>query len=180
MKKEQTKITKKIIYLFLIVLVVVIGFLTITYLLNDPSSTTATYELKVYGNKNGYICLDGETLCDMVVFTIPSETSNAKVLAVSDYQKYLLFGDNHLKVFDTDTKKVTELKFDNKYDEYKLVTDTKDTTLIGVIYKNKNTTGFYNIAKDQIFMKIKNMMNYTQSMINILVPSKQMMILLIY
>ena len=155
MIKEQNNITKKIFYLFLIVLVVVIGFLTIAYLIKDPSSS-GEYELKIYGNSNGYICLEGETLCNNVVFTIPTDTNDAKLLTVSEYQSFLLFKDNTLKVYNLDTKEVTELKLENKYDEYELVTNTKDTLLVGVIYKKGNTTGYYNIQKDKKLYENKN------------------------
>lgn len=155
MKKEKTNITKKIFYLFLIVLIVVIGFITITYLLKD-SSSKEQHELKIYGNKNGYICLDGETLCDTVVFTIPTDSNDSKILAVSEYQSFILFKDTSLKVYNIETKEITELKLDNKYDEYKLVTDIKDTLLVGIIYKKDNITGYYNIKKDQKLYENKN------------------------
>ncbi len=155
MNQNQTKKTSKIIYLLLIVLVVVIGFLTISYLLKDTSDK-GKYELKIYGNKNGYICLDGETLCDLVVYTIPTDSIDAKILSVSEHQNFLLFKDSTLKIYNINTKEITELKLENSYDEYELVTNLEDTLVVGVIYKSAERTGYYNISKDQKIYENRN------------------------
>ena len=104
-------------------------------------------KLTIYKNLDGYCKLESDT-CNMIAYTLDTESEDAKILEFSENNNYMLYQDDSLKIYNFGTKEISKLKLTNTdLETYKLVTN-KDK-LIGLIYKDKDTNymGYYDILK---------------------------------
>lgn len=174
MKKEKKN---NVVLIILLLLLVVCIALPLVYFLvikdNDKElskkeevkllweTPNYTNKLDVYGNEYG-ICLEASDTCNKLVFSIPTETENAKILlSEEDFSsKFVIYDDNGLKIYRISDKKVYTTKLKNDYDVYKVVPTEDEKSVVGIIqmksqchsnilevfYKN---VSFYNFETDK-------------------------------
>ena len=102
------------------------------------------YNLNVYKGNSGYLCQEyTETYCKDIAFTIKTATSNANILALDN--NYVLYNDNHLKLYNIKTKEIKEILLENNYNNYSLDYSI-DKNIQGILYSSiDNKSGYYNI-----------------------------------
>jgi len=117
------------------------------------------YKLTVYRDTKGKLCLKKEEDCHDIAFEIETETDNPQMIEFTEDEKYILYQDNALKIYNTKENTSQKLKIYN-YEQYNLAYDKEKKEVIGIIYKkdkieNNNekadykTIGFYNISLDK-------------------------------
>lgn len=174
MKKEKKNNVVLIILLLLLVVCIalpLVYFLVIKDNDKEPSkkeevkllweTPNYTNKLDVYGAEYG-ICPEANDTCNKLVFSIPTETENAKILlSEEDFSsKFVIYDDNGLKIYRISDKKVYTTKLKNDYDVYKVVPTEDEKSVVGIIQmKSKyldnifesffKNVSFYNFETDK-------------------------------
>lgn len=110
-------------------------------------------ELKIYKDNNNYLCLQYSSgYCDEVAFSIDTITHKAKILATY-YDRYVLYFDEIIKLYDAKDNTKYEVGIENKYDSYELSTNSEGI-IEGIIYATKDgynfkDYGYYDLIEDK-------------------------------
>lgn len=158
-KPEKKKINPLLIVLLIIVFVgLLIGaFILGTKFANkeDGVSKEQQYTLDIYEFTYG-LCEKESTECKKID-SVPVKTKEAKILTSYEeskddtyYQvKHILYNDETLKLYNLETKKITETNLKAEYDEYELQMSYDSKEVLGIVlYKDSSDSNDYNAYYD--------------------------------
>ena len=112
------------------------------------------YELTVYKHKENEYLDESNEVKDYLeeAFTIKVKSKSAKVLAVNNNgNKYLLYEDDGLYLYDVKNQTSRKLNIESNYPEYEMYLSEDESKVIGIGYKIKDvgekgwTIGYYNV-----------------------------------
>lgn len=158
-KPEKKKINPLLIVLLIIVFVgLLIGAIILgTKFANkeDEVSKEQQYTLDIYEFTYG-LCEKESTECKKID-SVPVKTKEAKILTSYEeskddtyYQvKHILYNDETLKLYNLETKKITETNLKAEYDEYELQMSYDSKEVLGIVlYKDSSDSNDYNAYYD--------------------------------
>lgn len=87
----------------------------------DVDTTDYKYTMNVYKNQYGSLCSEANESCNIIAYTLKTETENAKIVGIEEYDfAYILYNDNGLKLYNVKTQKIVKTNLDTNYDSYEL------------------------------------------------------------
>ncbi len=117
------------------------------------NTAVLNYTMNVYKNSDNYYCLEESEYCNIVAFTIKTETEDAKILALDDSltSNFILYDDNGLKIYNIKTKEINKTNLEDDYEYYNLISNDTKSQASGIIYKEKDSDykGYYNVLTNK-------------------------------
>lgn len=102
------------------------------------------YELTIYRNETS-LCITNDN-CNEIAYKIPTKTKDAKVLAFDNNNKFILYSDDILYLYNTKTFQTISLDLEKTYKEYIIYPNVSNEEVIGITYKiDDKNIGFYNL-----------------------------------
>lgn len=140
--KEKKYCPTNIVIVLIIIILILIGFIIYKELKNSNAIENKNkYTLNIYKDDDNYLCNEQSSYCNTIAYTIKAETSNAKVIEISD--NLILYDDNGLKYYNCDTNENKNVMLNNEYENYHILNEkylsfTKDNVLYLYDIDNKN------------------------------------------
>ena len=107
----------------------------------DIDTTDYKYTMNVYKNQYNSLCSEANESCNIIAYTLKTETENAKIVGIQEYDfAYILYNDNGLKLYNAKTQKIVKTNLDTNYDSYELF-KVDDNYLSASYYDFDNKTG---------------------------------------
>ncbi len=124
----------------------------------DIDTTDYKYTMNVYKNQYNSLCSEANESCNIIAYTLKTETENAKIVGIQEYDfAYILYNDNGLKLYNAKTQKIVKTNLDTNYDSYELF-KVDDNYLSASYYDFDNKTGcvyLVNVENGNIELKDK-------------------------
>ena len=145
-----------------LLLIVFVGLLIGAFILGtkfankeDEVNKEQQYTLDIYEFTYG-LCEKESSKCKKID-SIPVKTKEAKILTSYEeseddtyyHVKHILYNDETVKLYNLETKKITETNLKAEYDEYELQMSYDSKEVLGIIlYKDSSNTNDYNVYYD--------------------------------
>ena len=113
--------------ILVVVLVVIIlglgGFIIYDKVLKDNNkiNTNYKYTMNIYKDEYNNLCYEKYDHCNEIAYSLKTETKAAKIVYIKD--KYILYNDKSLKLYNLDTKKTKIIYLNDEYKNYKLLNE---------------------------------------------------------
>ena len=124
----------------------------------DVDTTDYKYTMNIYKNQYDRLCSEANESCNIIAYTLKTETENAKIVGIEEYDfAYILYNDNGLKLYNVKTQKIVKTNLDTNYDSYELF-KVDDNYLSASYYDFDNKTGcvyLVNVENGNIELKDK-------------------------
>ena len=121
-------------------------------------TTNYKYTMNIYKNQYDHLCSKANESCNIIAYTLKTETENAKIVGIEEYDfAYILYNDNGLKLYNVKTQKIVKTNLDTNYDSYELL-KVDDNYLSASYYDFDNKTGcvyLVNVENGNIELKDK-------------------------
>lgn len=153
---------KKNPLLVIVVVLIVIALLAVAFILGTKFANKENevnkeqqYTLDIYEFTYG-LCEKEYTKCKKID-SIPVKTKEAKILTSYEkskdgtyfHVKHILYNDETLKLYNLETKKITETNLKAEYDEYELQMSYDSKEVLGIIlYRDSSNSNDYNVYYD--------------------------------
>ena len=155
-EKKQKNPLLVIVAVLIVIALLAVAFILGTKFANKENEKATQKMFDVYLYETGEICKKSEENCTLLA-SIPVETKNAKFLSVHQVvdengvpkQYNVLYFDETLKIYNLETKSITETNLKSEYDEYdfQLSYDGKETVGI-ILYNSNDDKNDYNVYYD--------------------------------
>ena len=152
-KVKNHKNSKLIIFLAIVLIVSLIGVGYFTYSLSAKEELK--FNLEVYKEENGKICLIKNDNCSDLAYNIPTKINNANILAVDSDNLFILYDDNGLNIYNTKTSEINNITLKNTYSNYRLYTTNAKEKVSAIIYQNGSYDEYYNVLTNQKLLENK-------------------------
>ena len=107
---------------------------------NAVDTSNYKYTMNIYKSQYNHICK--EAYCNILTYTVKTETENAKIVGVElDGDTYILYDENGLKLYNAGTQKIVKVNLNTNDDSYDLF-KVDDNYLNISRYDSTNGTGY--------------------------------------
>ncbi len=167
--KKRNKIT--IIFTIVEVLIIILGICFFAYKIvslkenqkdnNIPEEVEKDKKLVLKLKETGFNCTTSENCKE---FEIETETTNAKYITTDDMiNRFVLYNDNNLKIYDLYTKEIYNLGMKQQGDQYSysILINSDLTKPTGLVSKEKDITKFYDIETKNEMIIESNPSNFS-------------------
>ena len=151
---KDLKEKKYIVIVLIIIILILTGFIIYKELKNSNTIENKNkYTLNIYKNDDNYLCNEQSSYCNTIAYTIKTETSDAKVIEISD--NLILYNDNGLKYYNCDTNENKNIMLNNEYENYHILNEKY------LSFKKDNVLYLYDIDNKNKDISVKLEDNYT-------------------
>lgn len=143
---EKNKNNLTIVVIILIILVLGLGgFIIYDKVLNDENAND--YSLNILKSDISYCDINQDSTCKDIVYTIKTNTMNSSFIKAEN--GFILYDDNVLKIYNSNTNEIIKTDLENKYSSYSFYFNNDGNKIIGLICKKNEKTTYYNLITNK-------------------------------